>query len=119
MFDHPAEVVAPKGLDQGFRSLSRNDLDIELATLFRRWDASPQERAEFVGWAWIVAAAADFSASENRESASTLLRAERDVIHQQLAVKLHNTSSIDLELVSKRMFLDWLAFQLLHERVAA
>ena len=56
---------------------------------------------------------------ENRATASALLRAERDLVHQQLAQKLHTTSSVDLHLVTKRMFLDWLATQLLRERAAA
>ena len=105
--------------DQGFQILNRTELDAELATLFRRWDATPQERAEFVGWAWVVAAAADFSATESREVAATLLRTERDVIHRLLAQRLHTTSSIDLYLVSKRMFLDWLSAELVRVRAAA
>lgn len=105
--------------DQGFQILNRTELDAELSNLFRRWDASPQERAEFVGWAWVVAAAADFSAMENRSIASELLRSERDLAHAMLAEKLHHTCSVDLHLVSKRMFLDWLAGELLRERAAA
>ncbi|MDP1827259.1 MAG: hypothetical protein Q8L48_28555 [Archangium sp.] len=105
--------------DQGFQILKRTELDAELSNLFRRWDAAPQERAEFVGWAWVVAASADFSAMENRAIASELLRSERDLIHAKLTEKLHSTSSIDLHLVSRRMFLDWLAGELLRERVAA
>ena len=106
-------------VNQGFQILNRTELDAELANLFRRWDATPQERAEFVGWAWVVAAAADMAATENRSNASALLRSERDSTHQQLAEKLHNTSSVDLFLVSKRMFLDWIAGELLRERAAA
>lgn len=105
--------------DQGFRILSRHQLDAQLATLFRRWDAAPQERAEFVGWAWIVAAAADVASAENPAMAASLLRAERDLTHQLLAERLHTTSSVDLHLVSKRMFLDWLASHLLPARAAA
>ena len=105
--------------EQDFQILSRTELDVELSLLFRRWDATPQERAEFVGWAWVVAAAADMSATEDRASASTLLRHERDLTHQLLAERLHTRSTIDLYLVSKRMFLDWLSAELLHERAAA
>lgn len=105
--------------DQGFRILSRHQLDAQLATLFRRWDAPPQERAEFVGWAWIVAASADVSAAQSPATAAALLRAERDLTHRLLAERLHTTSSVDLHLVSKRMFLDWLADQLPLERAAA
>lgn len=118
MFD-PPHVVAPTVFNQGFQILNRMELDAELSTLFRRWDASPQERAEFVGWAWVVAAAADFSAAESRATAAELLRAERDVTHRLLAERLHATSSVDLHLVSKRMFLDWLSAELVRERAAA
>lgn len=105
--------------DQGFHLLSRNELDVELSTIFRHWDASPNERAAFVGWAWTVAAASDLSATENRVQAAALLRQERDVLGRQLAVTLHEKSTIDLELVSRRMFLDWLQARLVAERAAA
>lgn len=105
--------------DQGFQILNRTALDAQLATLFRRWDASPEERANFVNWAWVVAAAADLSASEHRNAASGVVRSERDKIHKLLSEKLQHSSSIDLQLVSKRMFLDWLSDQLDEERVAA
>ena len=36
-----------------------------------------------------------------------------------LAERLHTTSSVDLNLVSKRMFLDWLSAELVRERAAA
>ena len=106
-------------LEQFFQILNRTQVDAELANLFRRWEASPQDRADFVGWAWVVAAAADLAACENPPNASALLRIERDVIHRLLAERLHSTSSIDLQLVSKRMFLDWLAGELVRERAAA
>ncbi len=106
-------------LDEDFQILSRTELDVELSHLFRRWDATAQERAEFVGWAWVVAAAADMSAIESRATASAMLRQERDLAHRLLAENLHSNSTIDLYLVSKRMFLDWLAGELLHERAAA
>ena len=107
MFD-PPNVVAPTVFNQGFQILNRMELDAELSTLFRRWDASPQERAEFVGWAWVVASASDFSASENRGAAAALLRDERDALHRLVTNQLLNTSHVNLELVSRRMFLDWL-----------
>lgn len=106
-------------MDQDFRILSRNELDAQLAELFRRWNAEPLQRAEFVGWAWIVAAAADVTAIENPAALVGLLRAERELTHQQLAERLTTNSSIDLHLVSKRMFLDWLSAQLLRDRKAA
>ena len=62
---------------------------------------------------------ADFSATESREVAAQLLRTERDGIHRLLAEKLHATSSVDLCLVSKRMFLDWLSAELVRVRAAA
>lgn len=105
--------------DQSFQMLSRNELDVQLATLFRRWDASPQQRAEFVSWAWVVASAADITAQESPVAASELLRQNCEQVHTQLAEKLHSCASVDLELVSKRMFLDWLASELVVERIAA
>jgi hypothetical protein len=94
--------------DQDFHILTRNELDVELAAIFRHWDAQPLERAEFVGWAWVVASASDMSASENRGAAASLLRDERDSLHRVLTERLMSTSMVSLELVSRRMFLDWL-----------
>ncbi len=105
--------------DQGFQILNRIALDAELATLFRRWDATPNQRAEFVNWAWVVAAAADSSAMKHPRAAAAVLRNERESIHRLLAETLHSSSTVNLHLVSKRMFLDWLTGQLLDERVAA
>lgn len=105
--------------DQHFRILSRTELDAELANLFRRWDAEPLQRAEFVGWAWIIAASADATAAREPASLSGLLHGERERIHQQLADHLTNSTSVDLHLISKRMFLDWLSAELLNERRAA
>jgi hypothetical protein len=106
-------------LDQGFHILNRNELDLKLSAIFRQWDASPLERAEFVGWAWVVASASDFSANENRSQAAALLRDERDALHRTAATRLIQTSVVSLELVSKRMFLDWLQARLDEPRVAA
>lgn len=103
--------------DQGLQILSRGALEVEFASLFRRWDATAQQRADFVGWALAVATAADFYAVERPDRAAVLVRHERDLAHQLIAERLHATSSIDLSLVSKRMFLDWLAAQLARERV--
>ncbi len=105
--------------DQDFKLLTRNALDVELALIFRHWDATPVQRAEFVGWAWVVAATADFSASENRSAAAELLRDERANLLRVLSERCVNTSEVSLELVSKRMFIDWLAGVLGADRVAA
>lgn len=105
-------------VDQGFQILSRTGLDAQLATLFRRWDASPEERAEFVSWAWVVAASADSNARLDREVASKELHAVRESVHQLLADGLHTRSSVDLKLVSKYMFLDWLSEELQPARAA-
>ncbi len=105
--------------NQGFHLLSRNDLDVQLSTLFRHWDANPTERAEFVGWAWVVASAADFSATENRAHAAALLRDECSALHRTLSDGLHERSTMSLEMVSTRMFLDWLAHKLGDLRIAA
>ena len=87
---------------------------------FRHWDASPLERAEFVGWAWVVAAASDFSArTEDPFRAMEQVRKERDEVHRALAHKLHETALVDLALVSRRMFLDWLCSEIGTARAAA
>lgn len=106
-------------MNQDFHILRRNELDAQLADLFRRWNAEPLQRAEFVGWAWLVAAAADVTAVENAPGLAALLGAERELTHQQLAERLTSSTTIDLHLVSKRMFLDWLSARLLPGRRAA
>lgn len=98
--------------NQGFRFLSREELDLQLSAMLWRWEASSLERTEFVGWAWVVATAADHSAQEDRGAAVAQLRAERDTIHQGLAEMLLSTSLLDPRLVSQRMFLDWLGDRL-------
>ena len=105
-------------VDQGFQILSRTGLDEQLATLFRRWDASPDERAEFVSWAWVVAATADSSARRDRDAASKELCSVRESIRQLLAEGLHSRTSVDLRLVSKYMFLEWLSGEILPARAA-
>lgn len=94
--------------DQDFHLLRRTDLDKQLSSLFRYWDAEPMERAEFVGWAWVVAAASDFSAHESPSAAIDQLRAERDTIHQQIVGKVVESASVDLSLVTRRMYIEWL-----------
>ncbi|MFO0594459.1 MAG: hypothetical protein U0228_04125 [Myxococcaceae bacterium] len=107
-------------LQQGFQFLSRTELDQQLSAIFRHWDASPELRAEFVGWAWVVAAASDFTAvTEGQLSAADQVREERDQVHRQIAEKLHLTARVDLELVSRRMFLDWLCSEMRVLRAAA
>lgn len=106
-------------LEQDFHILQRTRLDVQLSNLFRNWDASATARAEFVRWAWQVAEAADVAAAEDRDLAAALMRKERDITHAQLAARLHATSTVDLVLVNKRMFLDWLADAVLSERAAA
>ena len=105
--------------EQGFRFLNRNELDLQLAHIFRHWDASPLERAEFVGWAWVVASACDFSIGADRQQAELDLRAERDTIHVAIADQLVKTSVLDAQLASKRMFLEWLLGRIQSVRAAA
>lgn len=105
--------------DQGFNFLSRTELDVQLSTIFRHWDASPLERAEFVGWAWVVASACDYSAVNDRSQAEVDLRAERDTIHSDIATELMQTAKVNTVLASKRMFLEWLMGRVQHARMAA
>jgi hypothetical protein len=104
---------------QAFKILQRTRLDLELSTLFRTWNPNPEQRAEFVRWAWLVAEGADVSASRNRDLAAELLRKQRAETHALIAERLHHTSTVDLELVSKRTFLVWLESELLGGRAAA
>jgi hypothetical protein len=118
MFEQPQKL--PNVYDQHFHYIRRNDLDLQLSTIFRHWDASPLQRAEFVGWAWVVATATDFSArTEDVTRAMEQVRSERDQLHQQLAETLQQTASVDLALVARRMFLDWLCSEMAAARVAA
>lgn len=118
MFVQPEQL--PTTYDQHFQFIRRTDLDQQLSTIFRHWDASPLERAEFVGWAWVVAAASDFSArTEDPFRAMEQVRKERDEVHRALAHKLHETALVDLALVSRRMFLDWLCSEIGTARAAA
>jgi hypothetical protein len=105
--------------NQGFQFLNRDQLDLQLSAVFRHWEATTLERADFIGWAWVVAGAADHSASEDRAQAVAQLREERDALHRELAETLLRTSLIDLRLISQRMFLDWLAELLESARIAA
>jgi hypothetical protein len=105
--------------EQGFQTFSRTELDAQLATILRHWDATPLERAVFVSWAWVVAAASDLSAAESPLVTAIQLQRERDTLHQELTEVLLTTSVVDLELVSKRMFLDWLQERMGDARAAA
>ncbi|MFT3710363.1 MAG: hypothetical protein QM817_22295 [Archangium sp.] len=110
----------PAVYDQHFQFIRRNDLDQQLSTIFRHWNASPLERAEFVGWAWVVATASDFVArTEDAVRAMEQVRIERDELHTKLTEKLHQTATVDLAMVSRRMFLDWLCSEIASARVAA
>lgn len=104
---------------QGFQFLSRTELDAQLASIFRHWDAHPLERAEFVGWAWVVASACDYSIGADRHQAELDLRGERDAIHVAIADGLVKTSHLDAKLASKRMFLEWLLGRIQSVRAAA
>lgn len=105
--------------NQGFQHLDQSQLDLQLEAIFRHWEATGLQRAEFIGWAWVVAAAADHSASQCQEMAVDQLRRERDQLHHELTDRLMKTSVVNLRLVSQRMFLDWLATQLEPARAAA
>lgn len=118
MFVQPEQL--PTNYDQHFQFIRRTDLDQQLSSIFRHWDASPLQRAEFVGWAWVVAAASDFVArTEDAWRAIEQVKRERDEVLRELTEKLHQTAVVDLELVSRRMFLDWLCSEIAAARAAA
>lgn len=118
MFVQPEQL--PSIYDQHFQFIRRTDLDRQLSTIFRHWDATPLQRAEFVGWAWVVAAASDFVArTEDAGRAMDQVKIERDEVLRVLSEKLVQTAIVDLQLVSKRMFLDWLCSEIATARAAA
>lgn len=110
----------PRSYDQHFEFIRRTDLDQQLSTIFRHWDASPLQRAEFVGWAWVVAAASDFVArTEDAGRAMDQVKIEREEVLKVITETLMQTAIVDLQLVARRMFLDWLCSEIATARAAA
>ena len=104
---------------QKFQLLLAHDLDLELANILSRWDGTPDEHLAFIDWAMEIASAAERTALQDPELAAEQLRAERDFAHRMLAEQACRAGIIDLELVSRRMFFDWLRLELQPRRLAA
>ena len=102
-----------------FQLLRTQDLDLELQNLLARWDGTPEQHVSFITWAREVAEAAEHSALEDAERAAEQLRRERDLAHRLIAEQACRAAVIDLELVSRRMFFDWLRVELQPRRLAA
>ena len=102
-----------------FQILRRQDLDLELANLLGRWDGTPEQHHSFITWAMAIAQAAERSALEDAELTAENLRIERDFAHRLIAEQACRAAVIDLELVSRRMFFDWLRVELQPRRLAA
>ena len=102
-----------------FQILRSQDLDLELANLLGRWDGTPEQHLSFITWAMETAKAAERSALEDAELTAENLRSERDFAHRLIAEQACRAAVIDLELVSRRMFFDWLRVELQPRRLAA
>lgn len=102
-----------------FQILRSQDLDLELENLLGRWDGTPEQHLSFVAWAMEIAQSAEHSALEDAELAAETLRIERDFTHRLIAEQACRAAVIDLELVSRRMFFDWLRVELQPRRLAA
>lgn len=96
-----------------------HEIDVQLGQLLTRWDATREEQLEFTIWALEVAQGAELMALEDPSRAAQSLRVERDLAHGRIAEHLLATSTIDLQLVSKRMFFEWLSGELQPQRLAA
>lgn len=99
--------------------LRPHDLQVQLAKILSRWDATPEERLAFLDWAMDVAAEAELMATESPARAAQALRSERDFAHGRIAEQLLRFSTIDLQLVSKRTFFEYLSGELEPRRQAA
>ncbi len=99
--------------------LHSRDLDAQLTKILARWDGTPEEHLAFIDWAVEVAMEAELAATEDLGRAVRALRSERDFTHGRIAEQLLRTSTIDLKLVSKRTFFEWLSGELEPRRQAA
>ncbi len=95
-----------------YQRLNTKQLEQRLMQILGRWDASDEQVENFRGWAYIVAAASDACAAEEPWACSELLAGEYEQLHQQIVEGLITTSVIDLDLVSRRAFVEFLIGEL-------
>lgn len=95
-----------------YQRLDSRQLEQRLSQITSRWDASDEQLDTFRGWAYLVAAASDACAAEEPFAASELLAGEYAQLHEQIVEGLLMTSVIDLDLVSRRAFVEYLIGEL-------
>lgn len=93
-------------------SLSESAVEHELQLIFRLWDATEEEAAAFRAWAQALAAACD------GEDCAQELKQEKRAVHARLAENAIRQANLDLELVSRRFFLEWLSSEVSPRRAA-
>ena len=116
----PLKVFAPlqraPGLHEAgpmhLTSLSESAVEHELQLIFRLWDASEEESVAFRAWAHALAAACD------GEDCAQELKQEQRALHAKLAENAIRQANIDLELVSRRFFMEWLCREVSPRRAA-
>lgn len=92
----------------GFRYLSRAEVEHELNGLVGQWSPHQGERQSFLDWAWLVASASDTFASQNRPACAELLRDETQALERVIRVRAVHVSGVSEELLKKRAFLEYL-----------
>ncbi len=90
----------------------KSAVEHELQLIFRLWDATEEETAAFRAWAHALAAACE------GEDCAQELEQEHRALHARLAENAIARANLDLELVSRRFFMEWLS-SALNPRLAA
>lgn len=96
---------------EGFRCLSKAEVEGQLAQLLGTWRSSGANRQSFLDWAWLVATASDTFASQNRDACAELLRDETAALERIIRMRARHVEGISEELQSKRAFLAYLERQ--------
>lgn len=92
--------------------LNETAVEHELQLIFRLWDGSEEEMAAFRSWAHALAAACD------GEDCALELQQEQRALHAKLAESAIRQANLDLELVSRRFFMEWLSSEVSPRRAA-
>lgn len=89
-----------------------------LSGIVSRWDGDAQELEHFRGWAYVIAAVSDTCAADSADDCAMLLDVERQALMSEIAEGLVATSLVNLELVSKKAWLDYLSDALAPQQLA-
>lgn len=95
-----------------FTTPSERAVEHELQLIFRLWDATEEEAVAFRAWAHALAAACD------GEDCAQELKQEQRALHARLAEDAIRQANLDLELVSRRFFMEWLSGEVSPRRAA-